>query len=201
MKDRRGAGIHEAVERALGDEVLGGAGARPPSLAAVHAEHAGFVWTTLQRFGVQPPDLEDAFQDVFVVVQRQIAGFDGACALSTWLFAVCRRVASTHRRRAQRRRERQGEADEDVADSARGPEELAADRQAEARLERILDGMELERRAVFVMFEIEEVPCGEIAAIVGVPVGTVYSRLHAARKEFARLLEKEQAREARRGGP
>ncbi len=60
--------------------------------------------------------------------------------------------------------------------------------------------MDLDRRAVFVMFEIEEMPCAEIAALIGVPVGTVYSRLYAARKELAKLLEREQASAARRGG-
>jgi RNA polymerase sigma-70 factor (ECF subfamily) len=44
--------------------------------------------------------------------------------------------------------------------------------------------MDLEKRAVFVMFEIEQMPCAEIATLLDVPVGTVYSRLHAARKSF-----------------
>jgi RNA polymerase sigma-70 factor (ECF subfamily) len=194
-----------SVEGALREDVLpgDGAGVRPLDLAAVHAEHADFVWATLQRFGIRAPDLEDAFQDVFIVVQRRVGEHDGASPLTTWLFAVCRRVAAAHRRKAHHRREQLEDEMAEIADAASDPEAIAAAREARARLERILDGMDLDRRAVFVMFEIEEIPCAEIAALVGAPVGTVYSRLHAARKEFARLLEKDQARlgrEARRGG-
>ncbi|MGK3995457.1 RNA polymerase sigma factor [Sorangium sp. So ce1024] len=180
-------------------EVLGGARQPPQNLVALHAEHGGFVWATLQRFGIQQPDLEDAFQDVFIVVQRRLPSFDWACPVTTWLFAICRRVAASHRRRAHTRRERLGEIVDDVPDSARGPEEMTSQQQARLRLEEILEAMDLDRRAVFVMFEIEEMPCNEIASLIGIPVGTVYSRLHAARKEFANLLKKADAARERRG--
>ncbi|WP_437537518.1 sigma-70 family RNA polymerase sigma factor [Sorangium sp. So ce726] len=197
MKDPPDAGIQTSVEQCLDAEVR--AGPRPPrGFAAVHAEHAGFVWATLQRFGVHPPDLEDAFQDVFVVVQRRLPAFDWACPVTTWLFAICRRVAASHRRRAQR--SPVGEDVHGVADPASGPEEIASGKQARERLERILQAMDLDRRAVFVMFEIEEMPCGEIAELIGIPLGTVYSRLHAARKEFAALLKRTEAERSRRGG-
>ncbi len=62
----------------------------------------------------------------------------------------------------------------------------------------MLDELDLERRAVFVMYEIDELPCEQIAAMIGVPVGTVHSRLHAARKEFQRAAARWQARS---GGP
>ncbi|WP_437489920.1 RNA polymerase sigma factor [Sorangium sp. So ce1014] len=199
MKDPPADGIHQSVEQCLQAEALGDARQPPRSLVALHAEHGGFVWATLQRFGIQRPDLEDAFQDVFIVVQRRLPSFDWACPITTWLFAICRRVAASHRRRAHTRRERLGEAVDDVPDSARGPEEITSQRQARLQLDGILEAMDLDRRAVFVMFEIEEMPCNEIASLVGVPVGTVYSRLHAARKEFATLLKKSEAECARRG--
>ncbi|KYF99797.1 RNA polymerase sigma factor [Sorangium sp. So ce394] len=199
MKDPPAGSIHQTVEQALRAEVLGDAKQSPRSLVALHAEHGGFVWATLQRFGIQHPDLEDAFQDVFIVVQRRLPSFDWACPITTWLFAICRRVAASHRRRAHTRRERLGEVVDDVPDSARGPEEITSQHQARLRLDGILEAMDLDRRAVFVMFEIEEMPCNEIASLVGVPVGTVYSRLHAARKEFATLLKKSESERARRG--
>jgi RNA polymerase sigma-70 factor, ECF subfamily len=188
------------VERALAGHVLPRTEPMSHGPSAVYAAHADLVWVTLQRFGVSSGDLEDAFQDVFIVVQKKLPQFDGANRLSSWLFAICRRVASTHRRKARKNRERTSELGAiDVADSAMGPERLAETRQAQAQLARVLDGMDLDRRAVFVMFEMEDMPCDEIAAIVGVPVGTVYSRLHAARKEFAKLLEQDRAR-AEKGG-
>ncbi|WP_437930243.1 sigma-70 family RNA polymerase sigma factor [Sorangium sp. So ce291] len=199
MKDPRTTGIHQGVEQCLEAGVLGGAKQPPQSLVALHAEHGGFVWATLQRFGIQQPDLEDAFQDVFIVVQRRLPAFDWACPVTTWLFAICRRVAASHRRRAHTRRERLGEVVDDVPDSARSPEEATSQQQARLQLEAILEAMDLDRRAVFVMFEIEEMPCNEIASLIGVPVGTVYSRLHAARKEFAILLKKAETERTRRG--
>ncbi|AUX21595.1 ECF family RNA polymerase sigma factor [Sorangium cellulosum] len=200
MKDPPDTGIHPSVEQCLQPEVLGHVRRPPSDLTALHAEHGGFVWATLQRFGIRHPDLEDAFQDVFIVVQRRLPAFDWACPITTWLFAICRRVAAAHRRRAYTRRERLGEVVDEVPDSAKGPEELTSHHQARVQLEEILEAMDLDRRAVFVMFEIEEMPCSEIASLVGVPVGTVYSRLHAARKEFAALLRRTEAERTRRGG-
>jgi RNA polymerase sigma-70 factor (ECF subfamily) len=78
------------------------------------------------------------------------------------------------------------------------PEQELADNQSRQRLEALLDELDLDRRAVFVMFEIDGMPCEEIAQLLGVPVGTVYSRLHAARKEFQRALVRMQARDAHR---
>ena len=60
---------------------------------------------------------------------------------------------------------------------------------------RTLDAMDLDKRAIFVMFELEEMRCPEIAAVLGVPVGTVYSRLHAARHQFEAVVAARTARE------
>lgn len=186
------------------EEVLGAAARvnAPPVLdfAAVHAAHSDFVWITLQRFGVPSVDLDDAFQDVFVVVQRRLGGFDGSSEVTTWLFGICRRVAAASRRRAHLRHERSVEAlADELADPALDPEQAAEARQADARLAEVLDAMDLDRRATFVMFEIDGLPCDEIAAVSGVALGTVYSRLHAARKEFARILQRLRARDVTRG--
>src|SRR5262249_46123913 len=83
---------------------------------------------------------------------------------------------------------------------AQNPEDAAAAREARARLDAMLDELDLEKRAVFAMFEVGEMSCDEIAAVVGVPVGTVYSRLHAARKGLAKVLARWRARDARPSG-
>jgi RNA polymerase sigma-70 factor (ECF subfamily) len=108
------------------------------------------------------------------------------------------RVAAAHRRRAYHRREQTvGEVPEE-ATAEGSPEEAAASLQARARLAQILDLMDLEKRAIFVMFELDEVSCDEMAQVLGVPVGTVYSRLHAARKDFQAAVIRFNAREASR---
>ena len=152
----------------------------------LHDEYADFVRRSLQRLGVGQNNLEDALQDVFVVVHRRLSTYDSTAKMSTWLFGICLRVAAAHRRRACPRYEQGSLRINDQPDQRRSadPEQSAMRREAEHRLELVLDTMALERRAVFVMFEIEGMPAGAIAEVLGVPTGTVYSRLHKARAEF-----------------
>jgi RNA polymerase sigma-70 factor (ECF subfamily) len=168
-------------------------------LSTLHAEHADFVWLSLQRLGVRDADVEDLLQEVFVIVHRRLATFDGSSRMTTWLFGICLRVAAGYRRRAHVRRERATDAvPEQATGEEASPESAAATGEARERLRAVLDGMDLEERALFAMFEIDELPCQEIAEVLGVPVGTVYSRLHAARKSFHKSLERFEAREATR---
>ena len=198
---------HSRDVEALADATQASSGSRPLDVTAIHAAHADFVWATLQRFGVRDADLEDMLQEVFIVVHRRLDSYDGSAKMTTWLFGIAMRVAAAQRRRAHVRRERA--VDEVPEDATRtnvseSPEEAAIRKQAHERLVEILDAMDLERRAVFVMFEIEELSCDEIANVMGVPTGTVYSRLHKARKEFeaglARIEARDRHRSATKGG-
>ena len=166
----------------------------------LHDEYADFVWRSLQRLGVVTSNLEDALQDVFVVVHRRLDSYDGTSKISTWLFGICLRVASAYRKRAYLRHE-SGQFDlsetRDDAPTA-DPEQGALRHEAERRLEQGLAEMGLERRAVFVMFEIEGLPTQAIADILGIPKGTVHSRLHKAREEFTAVLSRQE--EPRRVG-
>jgi RNA polymerase sigma-70 factor (ECF subfamily) len=173
-----------------------------PTVSSVQEEHDDFVWKSLQRLGVREPDLEDMAQEVFMVVHRRLHTFDGSAKMTTWLFGICSRVASSYRRSAYVRRERPVS---DVPERAAGdevldPEEATSERQSRALLDRIIAELDVDKRAVFVMFEIDELSCDQIAAIVGVPLGTVYSRLHAARKAFEKALARYGARASGGGG-
>ena len=168
-------------------------------LRAIHDAHGDFVWRSLQRLGVREAELEDVFQEVFVVVHRKLDTFDGSSQMTTWLYGVCFRVAAGHRRRAWVRRERPTDdvpEPEDTGATA-APDAGLLSREARATLDRVLDGMDLDKRAVFVMSEIDELASDEIATVLGVPVGTVYSRLSAARKQFEAILVRERAALAR----
>jgi RNA polymerase sigma-70 factor (ECF subfamily) len=148
-----------------------------------HDAHADFVFKTLQRCGIRDADLEDLTQEVFLVVSRKHSTYDRTVKLTTWLYGIAIRVASEHRRRAWVRREQPSDTIPDVA-SDDSPEN-ALDHADNARcLAAILDSLDVEARAVFVMFEIEEMSAPEIAELSGVPLGTVHSRLHYARKRF-----------------
>jgi RNA polymerase sigma-70 factor (ECF subfamily) len=173
--------------------------AATPSVEDVYRAHSEFVWVCLQRFGTRERDLDDALQEVFVVVHQRLATFRGEARITTWLYAICLRVAAAHRRRGHVRREL---AVDDLSEAAAldqsSPEDDCALQQKQHILSRILDELDLEKRALLVMFEIDEIACDEIATILGVPLGTVYSRLHAARKAFEKAVSRYHART--RGG-
>ena len=155
----------------------------------VFVQHGAFLWRTLQRLGVAPSDLDDTVQEVLIVVHNRLADYDPKRAkMTTWLFGICVKVAQRWHRHSRRRAE---PLTEPAAQPAEGtPEEELARRRARRCLARILDEMSLEKRATFVMFELEGMSAAEIAEVTGVPVGTVHSRLFAARQQFASLLRR-----------
>ncbi len=170
------------------------------AVTRIYLANADFVWRSLQRLGVRDADLDDVLQEVFVVVHQRLHTFDGTAKMTTWLFGICLRVVSAYRRRGFRRNETSvAEPPEPSDRTSASPEQDLATAESRRRLEALLDELDLEKRAVFVMFEVDEMPCEEIAQILGVPVGTVYSRLHGARKAFQKALARMQARDAREG--
>lgn len=169
--------------------------ARPLDAAQVHALHAEFVWRSLARLGVGDEDLPDMLQEVFLVVHRRLRTYDGSAKLTSWLFGICLRVAAAYRRRAHRKRERPlFGGREPAAPEAHDPERAL---DARRQLAAVLDAMPLDKRAIFVMFEIDQMSSQQIADALDVPVGTVHSRLHAARQAFANALARLRARTAR----
>jgi RNA polymerase sigma-70 factor (ECF subfamily) len=169
------------------------------TVAGIHAQHADFVWRSLQRLGVRPMALDDALQEVFIVVHKRLASFDGSSQLTTWLFGICLRVAAAQRRQAHLRQEEASETLETTESPDLQPEEAAMEREARVMLGRVLDRLDLEKRAVFVMFELDDLSAPAIASMIGIPVSTVYSRLAAARTEFKLALERLKQRDAFRG--
>ncbi|MDP3278215.1 MAG: sigma-70 family RNA polymerase sigma factor [Deltaproteobacteria bacterium] len=171
-----------------------------PTVTDVYRAHRDFVWASLQRMGVRDADLPDQFQEVFIVVHRRLDSFEGRSAMTTWLFGICLRVAAGYRRKGCNKRE-VCISDDELSrreSPALGPEQRASQQESRALAQRVLDAMDIAKRAVLVMFEIEELSCEEISRSLGVPVGTVYSRLHAARAQFESLHQSFEPRTERR---
>lgn len=168
------------------------------SLEQIHDEHAERVWRNLYRMGVAEADLPDMLQEVFVVVHRRLDSFDGRSKVSTWLYEICRRVASNYRRSAHVRREKPVDSQRERAHHET-PEAAAIARHRRRVLHALLDELSVDHRAVLVMFELEELSCPDIAAQLGVPVGTVHSRLHHARNEIKRVWKRKRAELERQG--
>lgn len=152
-----------------------------PSLPEIFRQYAPFVWRALRRLGVPEADVEDVCQEVFVVVHRKLGDFEGRSSLRTWIYGICARTASDYRRSGRVRREIVTDAPPETAHEG-GQQDAVALRQARAKLDRILDQLDDDKRAVFVLYEIEELTMAEVADSLGCPVQTAYSRLHAARK-------------------
>ena len=193
MKNFRDGGIHDrAVLTSAATTRESLEEACPLSVTAIHDAHADFVWRSLQRLGVHVTDIDDAFQEVFVIVHKRLHTYNGSSKLTTWLFGICFRVVAGLRRRAWFRRARGlSEAADDLQAPESGrPDALLAAEQARRTVHLVLDKMDLAKRAVFVMFEIEELSSEEIAVTLGVPRGTVFSRLHAARQQFQSILNR-----------
>ena len=169
--------------------------------------HAPFVARFVTRVGAHPQDVEDVVQEVFVTAHRRGGYLPGAASPTTWLANIALGVLSTRRRtRARHPEDITDEPGATAIASGVSPAEAIEVREAYERVQQALSRLDPDRRAVFVLFELEEQPCDEIAAGLGVPIGTVYSRLHAARKEFSaaiergRIAERAAPRAARVGG-
>ncbi len=167
------------------------------TVAEVFNENVAFAWRVLRRLGVAEADADDVCQDVFVTVHRRLREFEGRSSVRTWVYGICVRTASDYRKRARTRREVACEAPPEQGVGPHQEEDLSL-RQARDTLDRILDELEDDRRAVFVLYEIEELSMVDVAGVLGCPLQTAYSRLHAARREVEAALERLRAREAAR---
>jgi RNA polymerase sigma-70 factor, ECF subfamily len=156
---------------------------------AVYDEHVGFVFRTLDRFGVPERMVPDAVQEVFTVAFRAQDRFEGRSSMRTWLFGIARRVASDMRRSAAARHEVLDEAATDVPDSKRDLHVWAERSEELARAEELLRSLPEEQRITFALFEIEEWTGAEIAEAYDVSVATVHSRLRLAREGIKKKLE------------
>jgi RNA polymerase sigma-70 factor, ECF subfamily len=189
------------LDLALGERIVAGESAsvargEQARLRALITEHVDFIWRSLRRLGVSEADLGDAAQQVFLVSARKV-GQIRVGSERGFLFQTALRVAADVRRTRRRRREVSEDLLADQEDIAPGPDDHAEARRRRAQLDRVLDTMPLELRAVFVLSEIEELTMAEIAVLTGTPPGTVASRLRRARIQFseqvALLHERERA--------
>jgi RNA polymerase sigma-70 factor (ECF subfamily) len=154
-----------------------------PTLALLYEAHFEFVWRTLRRFGVPALEVDDATQEAFLVVHKKLNEISQVTNIRGWLFEVARRVAASWRSRAQVRREEPGlDGVPERTTSQDTATEGIARRQARAMLGAALDELDEDKRAVFVLFELEQLPMHEVAQTVGCPLQTAYARLYAARK-------------------
>ena len=162
-------------------------------LDRAYQRHRAMVRRALAQLGVAPAALDDATQDVFVVLVRRIAEFDRSRSWTNWLWGIAKGVAAGYRRSDARRRRLASVLPAPEGDAS--PDDALARRRAAQTLEAFLATLDAERCAVFVLAEIEGMSAPEIGAALGLNVNTVYSRLRLARRKFERGLHRLRARE------
>ena len=177
------------------------------SLASIYREYHDLVWRSLRGMGVPEAGVDDATQDVFVIVHARLDSFDATRgSMRGWLFGIARMVSRKYWEKAARRgaREVSSEPVESAADSSAGlpiNPDRALDRQEAAELvQQFLDGLDEDKRTVFYLAEIEELSAPEIAEMLDVKLNTIYSRLRLSRTRFEAFINRHQAIARREGG-
>lgn len=156
-------------------------------LAGLVRDHYKFAWRLLRRLGVAESDADDATQQVFMLMSAKLGTMDREAELPS-IYQAARGVAANYRRKA--RRHRAGDAVAAVPEPRPGsdPEEQVQRLEARKLLDTLLARLPLALRVIYIFAEIESLAAPEIARILGLPVGTVTSRLRRARIAFANQL-------------
>jgi len=168
-----------------------------PGFDDVYRDHFDDCCRWLRAMGAPEAELDDLAQETFLVVRRRLA--EGPVAnLRGWLYGIARNVLANHRRSSWWRNafSRRGPAVDPPA-PALGPAERLEERESARITTSLLDRLSPRHRAVLVLFEVEGYSGQEIAGLEGIPVKTVWTRLHHARKAFVNLAE---GQRLRRGG-
>jgi RNA polymerase sigma-70 factor (ECF subfamily) len=159
-----------------------------------------FVWRLLRRLGLDATDADDGAQDVFVALARRVD--DVAVGKErSFLIGTALNVAATHHRARARRRESPETTVEQLVHPGLDPEQAALERRRVELLDQALAELDWEMRVPFVLFELEELTASDIAGLLGIPAGTVASRLRRARELFRSAARRLRARSESGGAP
>ncbi len=150
-------------------------------------EHSTYVAAFLRRLGILEASVDDAVQEVFLVAHTRGGYRPGPASARTWLGAITIRVAANARRARQRRRETGEDRIPENHPASIPPDLVASQREELASVEHALRSMSDMHRDVFLQFAVAGHSCDDIARSMGIPTGTVYSRLHAARNSFSEV--------------
>jgi RNA polymerase sigma-70 factor (ECF subfamily) len=164
------------------------------TLAEVYLTHFDFVFRSLRRLGVPAHALDDAVQDVFVVVQRRLHEFEGRSTMKTWLFGIARRVVRDHRT-ARWLAPAADYLEETTASPLAGPDESAENAESNRQLLALLDTLDDDKRVAFILVDLEELSVPEAAEALGENLNTIYSRVRAARRDLEQALVRRRAKE------
>jgi RNA polymerase sigma-70 factor (ECF subfamily) len=165
------------------------------SFLELYEQYVSDVWRWVARLGVPPHTRDDVVQEVFVRVYELLDEYEGRSSLKTWIYSVTFGVVRNFRRRRSNRPAGDEPQVDAIADGAKHPEAIATQNQAMTLLQTILDGLDEDKREVFVLAELEEMTAGEIGTLLGISSNTAASRLRHARAEVQATWERAKVRD------
>jgi RNA polymerase sigma-70 factor (ECF subfamily) len=156
---------------------------------ALYTQYHDFIWRLLLHLGVRERDVADVTHGVFLIAYRKWGEFEHRSSPRTWLYGIALRAARNHARKGAVRREiPEAEPDARATTGAEASTEALHARRQLALAEQVLDSLAAEQREVFILHELEQMTGSEIAALLGVPEGTVRSRLRLGRAAFQKQV-------------
>jgi RNA polymerase sigma-70 factor (ECF subfamily) len=159
--------------------------ALPMDFAEVYRTFFDHVCRWTRALGGPEAERDDLVQDVFLIVHRRLPDFDGK-NVAGWLYQITRhRVRDFRRLQWFRLLLSSSPADESLTSATQGPETELASKQQEALLSGLLSKLPQAQRAAFVLFEIDGYSGEEIARLEGIPINTVWARIHKARTKLS----------------
>jgi RNA polymerase sigma-70 factor, ECF subfamily len=160
----------------------------PRDFRGLFEAQGAYVWSTLRRLGVAEPDLEDVCHEVFLAIHRHWPEYDPGRPLRPWLFCFAYRKAKDYRRLSYRRHEEPSDGIDRDSSGGAQPDEILEREQERQLVIRALQTLDLDKRAVLILHEIDGCPIPEAASALSIPVNTAYSRLRLARNQFAKAV-------------
>jgi RNA polymerase sigma-70 factor (ECF subfamily) len=163
-------------------------------VAGLLRTHFRDVWRIVRRFGVPEHCADDATQEVFIIASRRLADIVPGSE-RPFLLASAVRVAANLRRSLGARREcPEDDSQPEGIDPRPNAEALLDQKRLRQMLDGVLDELSDDLRVAFVLYELEGMSSPEIGELLGIPVGTVASRLRRAREAFELGVTKLKAR-------
>ena len=163
--------------------------AEVPSFEELYDTYFAFAWRTARGLGVPPGNLDDVVQEVFIVVHRKLGEFRPTGSVKSWIFGIVRRVAKDFRRTDRRKGRGLELKEEELAAGDTNPYQTVTRKEALQIVEDFADTLDEERRAIFILAELEEMPAVEIAETLQMNMNTVYSRLKVIKKNLHRFID------------
>ena len=171
----------------------------PRALAQIYEQHFDFVWRNARRLGVPEANADDVAQDVFMIVQRRMADFDGRASVQAWIFGILIRVVRDHRRSFRRKGARHVPLEyathgtTSAVEPGPTPVEVAERVEHVRLLERLLGELDEDKRTLLILSELEQWTLREIAELFGSNTNTIHSRVRAAKRAFEEAYARSQS--------